>query len=428
LAQAEVARRDRDYPQAAWLYDRAIEEAGKAGFHQWESFANERAAEFWRSLENFVLVAVYWRYAFQGYQRWGANSKLATMTDSFRALIGASLERTASAQEVPCVASEKKCQRIIDRQAQLLSIETKRLADQRASENATRVVEELTSAADTLRRDLAANREAATLLQQQRDRERAYNEELEQRVRLRTQELEIVAKKLEASNAILERRNEELDQFAYIASHDLKAPLHGIGLVSAWLKEDCGEILPASSRRYLDELEQRVQRMGKLLDSILSYSRAGRNLEAEEPVQVQELLDRILESLRIPTGFQIQIQSPLPVLMANPNGMHQVFQNLIQNAIKHHHRENGTISVGWTDAGEFFEFRVSDDGPGIDPRYHNKIFQMFQTLRPRDEVEGSGIGLSIAKRVVELHGGRISIESDLGQGTTFRFTWPKRNA
>ncbi|XZE34326.1 AAA family ATPase [Pirellulaceae bacterium SH501] len=427
LVQAELARRSRDYPQAAWLYDRAIEEATKAGCYQWESFANERAAEFWRSLGNFVLVAVYWRYAFQGYQQWGAHSKLAAMTDSFRALIGASLERTASAQEVPCVASEEKCRRIIDRHAQLLSIETKRLAEQKASEHATRVVEELTSAADSLRRDLAANREVATLLQKQRDRERAYNEELEQRVRLRTQELEIVAKKLEASNAILERRNEELDQFAYIASHDLKAPLHGIGLVSAWLKEDCGNILPPSSKRYLEDLEQRVQRMGKLLDSILSYSRAGRNLEAEEPVQVQELMDQILESLHLPEGFQVQLQKPMPVLTTNPNGLHQVFQNLIQNAVKHHHRENGTISIAWRETDELFEFTVSDDGPGIDLRYHTKIFQMFQTLRPRDEVEGSGIGLSIAKRVVELHGGQISIESEVGQGTSFRFTWPKRN-
>lgn len=426
LVQAEMARRARDYPQAAWLFDRAIEEAGKAGFHQWESFANERAAKLWRSLDNFVMAAVYWRYAFQGYQRWGALSKIATMTESFRSSIGASFDRTSSGQQAVCAGSEEKYRRIIDRHAQLLLLEAKRLSDRSASENATRAVEELTSAADTLRRDLAAKREVASLLQMQRDRERAQNEELEQRVKLRTQELEIVAKELEAANAILERRNEELDQFAYIASHDLKAPIHGIGLISACLKEDCGDLLPVSSRRYLDELEQRVHGMGRLLDSILSYSRAGRTPQVEELVQVQELIARILETLPIPEAFQVRVEQPMPALMTNPNGMLQVFQNLIQNAIKHHHRENGTISIGWRDLGEFFEFSVADDGPGIDPRHHARIFQMFQTLGPRKEAAGSGIGLAIAKRVVELYGGRIFVESDVGHGTAFRFTWPKR--
>jgi signal transduction histidine kinase len=315
----------------------------------------------------------------------------------------------------------------MDRQTFLLSRETKQFEEQYLSEKTTRVVEELTSAAHTLRRDLAANREAAQLLQEQRDRERAYNEELEQRVKHRTRELEIVAKKLEASNQVLERRNEELDHFAYIASHDLKAPLHGIGLVSAWLREDCGNLLPVDSLRYLDELDQRVHRMGNLLDSILAYSRAGRTLGGGEVVRVKDLIDQILDSLNPPECFRIHVQLPMPVLKADPNGMQQVFQNLIQNAIKHHHRKDGTITLSWRDVGSFYEFSVADDGPGIDPRYHSKIFEMFQTLRPRDQVEGCGIGLSITKRVIELHGGQIAIESEVDRGTVFRFTWPKQH-
>ncbi|AMV31419.1 Phytochrome-like protein cph1 [Pirellula sp. SH-Sr6A] len=426
LLQAEMARRDGDYPKAAWLFDRAIEESKLSGFLQWESLANERAAELWRSVGNSVLVAIYWRSAFHGYQQWGANSKLRKMIDSFRELIATSLERTDSDPAVSNPEIKDYCHAIIDRQTQLLSMETRRLENQLDSEKATQVVGALRSAAETMRRDLAANREAAQQLKEQRDRERAIKETLEQRVQLRTQELEIVAKKLKEANRILERRNEELDQFAYIASHDLKAPLHGITLVSAWLREDGGEWLPESSRRYLDELDLRVQRMANLLDSILSYARAGRSLEQVELVSVQDLIHRILESLHRPEEFRIHVQLPMPVLHTDPNGMQQVFQNLIQNAIKHHDRIDGNITISWRNLIDMYEFVVADDGPGIDPRYHTKIFQMFQTLRPWTEVEGSGIGLSIAKRVVELHGGQISIESELGRGTRFRFTWPIR--
>jgi predicted ATPase/signal transduction histidine kinase len=426
LVQAEMARRDGDYPKSAWLYDRSIKESKLTGFRQWESFANERAAELWRSLGNFVLVAIYWRYAFQGYQQWGASSKLRKMTDSFRELIAISLERTTSVHAVASPEVMGQCQEIIDRQTQLLSMESSRLENQLVSEKATQVVGELISAAETMRRDLAANREVAQQLKEQRDRERAINESLEQRVQLRTHELEILAKKLKEANRILERRNEELDQFAYIASHDLKAPLHGISLVSAWLREDRGEVLPESSRRYLDELDLRVQRMASLLDSILSYSRAGRTIDQVVLVRVQDLIDRILESLHPPEQFRFHVQLPMPVLKTDPNGLQQVFQNLIQNAIKHHDRNDGTITITWRNLGDAYEFIVADDGPGIDPRYHMQVFQMFQTLRPWNEVDGSGIGLSIAKRVVELHGGQIAIESEVGQGTRFRFTWPIR--
>ena len=138
------------------------------------------------------------------------------------------------------------------------------------------------------------------------------------------------------------------------------------------------------------------------------------------------LLQDVVDLIAPPDGFQIEIAPDMPIITTGRLRLQQVFQNLIGNAIKHHNRVDGRICVGVADAGPMYEFAVTDDGPGIAPQYHQKIFVIFQTLVARDKVEGTGIGLSLVKKIIEGEGGHIWVKSTDGAGTTFHFTWPKR--
>ncbi len=222
----------------------------------------------------------------------------------------------------------------------------------------------------------------------------------------------------------LERSNRDLDQFAYVASHDLKAPLRAIASLSSWIEEDIEDLLSAESREHLDLLRRRVQRMDNLIDGILEYSRAGRLGHEGERVDVRQLLEEVIELQAPPRGFTIAITSEMPVFTVRRLRLEQVFANLINNAIKYHHRAAGRIEIRARRQDGFFEFEVADDGPGIAPQHHEKVFMMFQTLQPRDQVESTGLGLSLVKKLVEEEGGEIHLESDLGAGSRFRFTWP----
>lgn len=224
----------------------------------------------------------------------------------------------------------------------------------------------------------------------------------------------------------LQRSNRELDQFAYVTSHDLKAPLRGIANLSRWIEEDLGDRLTDGSRAHLELLRGRVHRMEALIDAILDYSRAGRVAGRPERVDTRTLVGDIADLLAPPEGFRIEIQDPMPVLLADRVRLQQVFMNLIGNALKHHHaKHRGHVIVSSEDVGSHHRFTVRDDGPGIAPRFHEKVFVIFQTLEPRDKVEGTGIGLALVKKIVESQGGTIALESAEGQGATFRFTWPK---
>jgi PAS domain S-box-containing protein len=230
---------------------------------------------------------------------------------------------------------------------------------------------------------------------------------------------------LARTTAALEERNRELDQFAYITSHDLKAPLRGIANLSQWIEEDLGDSATDDIRSQLELLRGRVHRMEGLIDGILQYSRIGRVKSESEAVDVGALLHDVVDLLAPPEGFCIQIAPNMPTILTQRLRLQQVFQNLIGNAIKHHNRPDGHICVSFADTGPLYEFAVADDGPGIAPQYHQKIFVIFQTLAARDKVEGTGIGLSLVKKIIEGTGGRIWVESSEGAGTTFRFTWPK---
>ena len=222
----------------------------------------------------------------------------------------------------------------------------------------------------------------------------------------------------------LARSNQELDEFAYIASHDLKTPLRGIDNLSKWIEEDASGSLSETSREHLRKLRQRIARLERLLDDLLQYSRAGHQLGDLTPIQTAPLVRFVVEMLAPPAGFVVNVADDLPRIKTHKAPLELVFRNLIDNAIKHHDRSEGQIDVSAVVQGRFAEFSVSDDGPGIPSDYHVRIFRMFQTLKPRDELEGSGMGLAVVKKVVERQGGKVTIESHNGRGTTFRFTWP----
>ncbi len=239
------------------------------------------------------------------------------------------------------------------------------------------------------------------------------------------QELSRLSLLLANTNQALTERNQELDSFAYIASHDLKAPLRGIINLSQWLEEDIQNDLSPENQRQFELLRQRIYRMQALIDGLLEYSRVGRMQTASEKVDVSKLLAEIIDSLNPPPTFKIEIAEQMPVFMTKKLLLRQVFANLLSNAIKHHPRNDGQIKILVEDKQELYKFIVSDDGAGIDPKNRDKIFTIFQTLQSRDKKENTGVGLSIVKKIVESEGGKINLDSELGKGATFDFTWPK---
>ena len=229
---------------------------------------------------------------------------------------------------------------------------------------------------------------------------------------------------LTQANHELRRSNRELDDFAYVASHDLKAPLRAIDNLSKWIAEDAAEVLPAGSREHLEKMQQRVQRMEMLLDDLLAYSRAGHLRSTAEWMDTRALVQGILEMSALPKGFDVSIRGDMPTFSTRKAALEQVLRNLIANAVKHHDRPEGRVDISCRELSQHFEFTVADDGPGIPAEFHQRIFRMFQTLRPRDQVEGSGVGLALVKKLVESEGGNIRIDATQGRGATFRFTWP----
>ena len=245
---------------------------------------------------------------------------------------------------------------------------------------------------------------------------------------LARRELERKAEELARLAAALEASNRELDQFAYVASHDLKAPLRGISNLAQWIEDDLGERLTGESREHLGLLRGRAQRMEGLIDGILEYSRAGRVREQAERVDVGALAREVVDLLAPPPEVRVEVAPEMPVLVTERLPLQQVLLNLVGNAVKHARPGGGRVRVEARRGEGAWEIAVRDDGPGIAPEFHDRIWGMFQTLQPRDRVEGTGIGLSIVKKLAESRGGRAWVESAPGEGAVFRVRWPDAGA
>jgi signal transduction histidine kinase len=221
----------------------------------------------------------------------------------------------------------------------------------------------------------------------------------------------------------LEQSNGELDRFADVASHDLKAPLRGIGHLATWIEEDLAPSVSEGGRTHLQLLRDRVRRLEDMIDGILRYSRAGRIVDDPVEVDVRELTSEVVGLLDAPPEASIVIDPALPTLRTVRIPLQQVLLNLVGNALAHASHDRPCVHVGGTQIDGGWEFFVRDDGKGIPPAHHEQIWQMFKTVRHR-ETPTTGIGLSIVRRIVESVGGHAWVESELGAGATFRFTWP----
>ncbi|WP_025565022.1 CHASE domain-containing protein [Psychromonas sp. SP041] len=223
----------------------------------------------------------------------------------------------------------------------------------------------------------------------------------------------------------LARSNKDLDDFAYVASHDLKAPLRGIDQLATWVVEDIEEGNLEEIPDHLKMMRSRIGRLETLLSDLLIYSQANYQKNSFSDINTHVLVNDLFMLVAPLNGFTLTIHGQLPTFSTFRAPFEQVVRNLLSNAIKHHHKDEGCIEIGCVDAGLFYRFSIKDDGPGISLQYQEDIFKMFKTLRPRDEAEGSGMGLALIKKIVEHYSGHVDIESNEGQGCTFYFTWPK---
>ncbi len=229
----------------------------------------------------------------------------------------------------------------------------------------------------------------------------------------------------EGLRAELWRLNNDLQQFAHIASHDLKAPLHAISCLAEWVAEDVQGSASPQAMENLALLQKRAHRLEMLIAGLRSYVRVGQRPAQAQAVELAALVEEVARAAALPPGFTVRFSGPEYTLLTERAPLQHVLGHLMTNAIRHHDRDQGTVTVSARWAGGVAEVSVADDGPGIPPEYHARIFRIFETLHSRDDRETSGIGLSIVKKTVERAGGRVRVESEPPlRGSVFRFTWP----
>jgi signal transduction histidine kinase len=231
---------------------------------------------------------------------------------------------------------------------------------------------------------------------------------------------------VESRTAELEKTNIQLGEFAHLTAHDLKTPLRGIGTLAEWLLKDYYDKFDDEGRRQIDLLVSRVRRMDDLINAILQYTTIARNKHNERPVDLSIIINTVIADIRPPRNITITVSQNLPVLMCEEEQIRQVFHNLVANAIRFMDKPEGFVKVACTEEDGLWKFSVCDNGPGIEPQHFERIFRLFQTLSNREEAESTGIGLTMAKKIVELYGGRVWLTSKLGEGSTFFFTLPKQ--
>jgi signal transduction histidine kinase len=222
----------------------------------------------------------------------------------------------------------------------------------------------------------------------------------------------------------LKRKNEELDQFAHIVSHDMKAPLRGIDNVVSWIEEDHEKELTPKVSEYMQLIKGRVVRGENLIQGLLAYARTGKEEHNKEEINTRQLVEEILENYT-KSQMKICVSEDLPVIYSERIPLFQVFSNLIGNAIKYNDKEHGEVKVYHKEFPGHYRFFIEDNGPGISRNHYEKIFIIFQTLQERDSFESTGVGLAIVKKILDARNEKIDIESEVGKGTIFSFTWKK---
>ena len=229
-------------------------------------------------------------------------------------------------------------------------------------------------------------------------------------------------------NRRLEEANRKLHEFAHVVSHDLKTPLRGIRRLTEWIAADCANILTPDGRKHVQQITERVDRMYSFIDRILEYSSVEDKDEDKSVVDLGELVNSVIETIDAPEKVTITIENQLPVYECNETRIAQVFQNLLGNAVKYMDKPRGQIKVGCVEEESFWKFSVKDNGPGIAKKHFDKVFELFKTLVPPDKGGGTGIGLATVKKIVEMYGGSVWLDSEPGKGSTFFFSLPKREA
>lgn len=270
--------------------------------------------------------------------------------------------------------------------------------------------------------ELRQYKEGLEKLVEQRTAELAKtNEQLQQEIIQRQQSQERMAELLQEVNSA----NQGLNDFAYIVSHDLKAPLRGINSLSEWLLLDYGETLDEPGKELVRLLINRVKKMYSLIDGILQYSRLGNIKEERQQVDLNDVVTDVIEMLSAPEYIQIKINNRLPIVNVEVTRIKQVFQNLLSNGIRFIDKPQGQIIIDCTENNSYWQFSIADNGIGIEEKHFNKIFQIFQKLANDEESDSTGIGLSLVKKIVEVYGGQVWVESEVGKGSTFFFTLNK---
>ena len=221
----------------------------------------------------------------------------------------------------------------------------------------------------------------------------------------------------------LRASNKELQEYAHIVSHDLKSPLRSISALASWLTEDYADVLDGNGVNQLQMIQEKIEGMDKLIDGILTYSSIDKKTNQDTEVDLNQVISEIREIIFIPDHVNVVIMDELPTLIADKTKIHQLFQNLISNAVVHIRKKEGLVKIQAQETNTHWQFSISDNGIGIPKEYHEKIFKVFQSLGTSEK--STGIGLSIVKKIIDFYQGEIWLDSEEAKGTTFHFTLKK---